>query len=210
MAKGYWVAQVDVRDLEPYKNYVAALQDVLRKFGGRYIARAGEAKVVEGKARSRVIVIAFSSYQAALDCYRSSEYAKAIPLRKPHADVDLMVIEGYDGVQPPQRPMPSAAATRKGYWIGHIDVTDPEGYKAYTVADMEPFGKFGGHFLVRGGLREVMEGKFRGRTVVLEFPSHEAALACYRSDDYQAAKKLRDGRAEADLAVLAGYDGAQP
>ena len=106
--------------------------------------------------------------------------------------------------------MPPANAAKKGYWIGHIDVTDPEGYKAYTVADMEPFGKFGGHFLVRGGVREVMEGKFRSRTVVLEFPSHEAALACYRSDDYQAAKKLRDGRAEADFVVLAGYDGGSP
>ena len=26
----------------------------------------------------------------------------------------------------------------KGYWIGHVDVTDPEGYKAYMAADMVP------------------------------------------------------------------------
>ncbi len=210
MARGYWLAQVDVRDPEPYKNYVAALQVVLRKFGGRYVVRAGETEVVEGKARRRDIVIEFSSYQVALDCYRSGEYAKAIPLRKPHADVDLMVSDGYGGVQPPQPSVPPATAAKKGYWLAQIDVADPEGYKAYTVADMEPFGKFGGHFLVRGGVREVMEGKFRSRTVVLEFPSHEAALACYRSNDYQAAKKLRDGRAEADFVVLAGYDGQQP
>lgn len=100
MAKGYWLAQVDVRDPDNYKNYVRALQDVLRKFGGRYVVRGGQNEIVEGKARSRVIVIEFSSYQAALDCYRSPEYAKAIPLRKPHADVDLLVIEGYDGQQP--------------------------------------------------------------------------------------------------------------
>jgi uncharacterized protein (DUF1330 family) len=42
---------------------------------------------------------------------------------------------------------------------------------------------------------------------VLEFPSYEAALACYRSDGYQAAKKLRDGKAEFDLVVAEGYDG---
>ncbi len=98
----------------------------------------------------------------------------------------------------------------KGYWIGHVDVTDPEGYKAYMAADMVPFGKFGGRFLVRGGTREVVEGEVRGRTVVLEFPSYEAALACYRSPDYQAAKKLRDGKSEIDLLIVEGYDGPQP
>jgi hypothetical protein len=65
--------------------------------------------------------------------------------------------------------MPPAAAARKGYWIGHVDVTDPEGYKAYMTADMVPFGKFAGRFLVRGGEREVVEGKVR------------AALSCSSS-----------------------------
>jgi uncharacterized protein (DUF1330 family) len=100
MAKGYWLAQVDVRNPDSYKHYVAALQDVLRKFGGRYFVRAGRCEVMEGKARGRIIVIEFSSYQVALDCYRSPEYAKAILLRKPYADVDLLVVDGYDGPQP--------------------------------------------------------------------------------------------------------------
>ena len=72
-----------------------------------------------------------------------------------------------------------------------------------------PFGKFGGRFLVRGGTREVVEGKVRGRTVVLEFPSYQAALACYRSPDYQAAAALRKGKAEFDLIIIEGYDGPQ-
>jgi uncharacterized protein (DUF1330 family) len=54
-----------------------------------------------------------------------------------------------------------------------------------------------------------MEGSARDRIVVLEFPSFEAALACYRSPEYQAAKKLRDGKAEADVIVTEGYDGAK-
>lgn len=77
------------------------------------------------------------------------------------------------------------------------------------VADMMPFGKFRGRFLVRGGRREVTEGKARSRTVVLEFPSYDTALACYRSSDYQEVKKLRDGRSEADLVIVEGYDGAK-
>ena len=93
---------------------------------------------------------------------------------------------------------------------GHVDVTGAEGYRAYAIADMAAFGKFGGRFLVRGGARELPEGRLRSRSVLLEFPSYQAAVACYRSPDYQAAKKLRDGNADVDLLIVEGYDGPQP
>lgn len=98
----------------------------------------------------------------------------------------------------------------KGYWVVRADVTDPEGYKAYTVADMAAIGKHGGRFLVRGGSFELCEGAARSRNVVIEFPSYQAALACYRSPEYQAAAALRKGKAEFDLVVIEGYDGPQP
>jgi uncharacterized protein (DUF1330 family) len=101
MAKGYWLALISVHDPDSYKHYMAALQDVLRKANARYVARAGQAEVMEGNARTRVVVIEFPSYQAALDCYRSPECAKVRALRAPPvADVDLLVVEGYDGQQP--------------------------------------------------------------------------------------------------------------
>ena len=98
----------------------------------------------------------------------------------------------------------------KGYWIVRADVTDPEGYKAYVAADMPAIGAFGGRFLVRGGKFELCEGQARSRSVVLEFPSYEAALNCYRSSAYQAAAALRKGKADFDLIVIEGYDGPQP
>ena len=99
---------------------------------------------------------------------------------------------------------------KKGYWIVRADVTDPDGYKAYMAADMEPIGKHGGRFLVRGGSLELCEGAARSRSVVIEFPSYEAALACYRSAEYQAAAALRQGKAEFDFVVIEGYDGPHP
>jgi uncharacterized protein (DUF1330 family) len=75
------------------------------------------------------------------------------------------------------------------------------------AANQAPFGAFGGRYLVRGGTREVPEGKARERIVVVEFPSFEAALACYRSGEYQAAKKLREGKGVLDMAVVEGYGG---
>ncbi len=100
MAKGYWIANVDVRNPEGYKLYVAALPDIFRKYGGRYTTRGGKTEVVEGKARSRIVIIEFPSFEAAMTCYRSPEYAKAIALRQAAADADLIVIEGFDGPQP--------------------------------------------------------------------------------------------------------------
>jgi len=79
----------------------------------------------------------------------------------------------------------------KGYWVGRVDVIKPEGYQAYGVALAEVLRKYGAKFLVRGGTFEAVEGKARGRNIVLEFKDHATALACYRSPDYQAAAALR-------------------
>lgn len=66
----------------------------------------------------------------------------------------------------------------KGYWIAHVDVTDPEGYKAYVAANGVAFAKFGARFLVRGGRGEVKAGSARQRHVVIEFKDYATALAC--------------------------------
>ena len=98
----------------------------------------------------------------------------------------------------------------KGYWVGHVTVTDPEAYKAYVAANAKAFSKYGARFLVRGGQYASVEGMARQRHVVIEFPSYEAALACYRSPEYQEALRLREPASEADIIVVEGYDGPQP
>jgi uncharacterized protein (DUF1330 family) len=98
----------------------------------------------------------------------------------------------------------------KAYWIGRVDVTDPEGYKEYVAANAAAFSKFGARFLVRGGLFQTPEGGSRSRNVVLEFADYATALACYHSPEYAAAKAKRMGRAEADMIIIEGYDGPQP
>lgn len=100
MAKGYWIARVDVADLDQYKKYVAANAVPFKKYGARFLVRAGTFESMEGTNRSRNVVIEFPSYQAALECYRSPEYQEAVRLRLPASEGDLIVIEGYDGPQP--------------------------------------------------------------------------------------------------------------
>ena len=207
MPKGYWIPHIDVSNPEGYKAYMAATPAAHEKYNGRALVRGGTQQVVEGKGRSRNVLREFPDYATALACYGSPEYQSAKPLRLPHSQCDFVIIEGYDGVQPHRSTKPPATAARKGYWLVHVDVTEPEGYKAYMAADMVPFGNFGARFLVRGGAHEVVEGKVRARTVVLEFPSYRAALDCYRSADYQAAAALRKDKAEFDLIIIEGCEG---
>lgn len=97
----------------------------------------------------------------------------------------------------------------KGYWIVRVDVEDPERYKAYVAANAEPYKKYGAHFLVRGGRFEGLEGASRSRNVVIEFPSYDAAVACWKSPEYQAARALREPVSTLDLVIIEGYDGPQ-
>lgn len=98
----------------------------------------------------------------------------------------------------------------KGYWIAHVDVTDPEAYKDYVAANAAAFTKYAARFLVRGGDFETVEGAARARNVVIEFPDYAAALACYRSPEYQHAKALRSAASDGDVIIIEGYDGPQP
>jgi len=101
-------------------------------------------------------------------------------------------------------------AMAKGYWVAFADVTDPEGYKAYVAENAIAFKTYGARFLTRGGPYEVPEGSARSRCVVIEFPTYQAALECYRSPEYATAMALRQGKAAVDLAIVQGYDGPQP
>ena len=100
MAKGYWVGRIDVSNEEGYKPYAAANPAIFKKFGAKFVVRAGKFECPEGESRARNVVIEFPSYADAVACYKSPEYQANIKVRKPHAIVDLLIIEGYDGPQP--------------------------------------------------------------------------------------------------------------
>jgi uncharacterized protein (DUF1330 family) len=100
MPKGYWVISGEVADPEGYKAYVAENANAFAKHGARFLARGGKSEVVEGRGHSRTVVIEFKDFDPALTCYRSPEYAKAKELREGRADLNIAIVEGYDGPQP--------------------------------------------------------------------------------------------------------------
>jgi uncharacterized protein (DUF1330 family) len=92
----------------------------------------------------------------------------------------------------------------KGYWIGHISVTDPEKYEEYKSANAVAFSKYGGRFIVRGGNFKCVAGKARERHVVIEFDSYTKAIECHDSPEYKAASELRDTYSENDIIIIEG------
>jgi uncharacterized protein (DUF1330 family) len=94
MPKGYWIARVDVRDPEGYKDYVATAKPAFERFGAKFLARGGAHDVVEGPGRARNVVIEFDSMAAARDCYNSPEYQAAKLIRQKFADGEIVLVEG--------------------------------------------------------------------------------------------------------------------
>jgi len=90
------------------------------------------------------------------------------------------------------------------YWIAHVTVTDDEAYAEYAKRAGPAISAHGGRFLARGGRCVGLEGKLRPRNVVVEFPSVEAAEACYRSPAYQEALGFAVGASDRDLMIVEG------
>jgi uncharacterized protein (DUF1330 family) len=93
----------------------------------------------------------------------------------------------------------------KGYWIVQVELKDPEKYKSYMAATAQPFKHYNARYLVRGGRFENADGTSRARHAVIEFPSYADALACWKSPEYQEARKLRLPVSTMDVVIIEGY-----
>jgi uncharacterized protein (DUF1330 family) len=96
MAKGYWIAQMDVHDAQTYDTYRAANAKPFADFGAKFVVRGGPQSVAEGTWRSRTVVIEFASYADAQACYDSDAYKSAKEIRLPASEGSLVIVEGYD------------------------------------------------------------------------------------------------------------------
>ena len=92
-----------------------------------------------------------------------------------------------------------------GYVIAQISVTDPDAYPAYVARVGPTVDQFGGEFLVRGGRAECYEGTPPGeRTVVIRFPSYEAAHNWYHSKEYAPIRQMRMAASTSVQTIVEG------
>ena len=91
----YLIAQINVTNEESYKDYLAKVTDIVHKFGGEYIVRAGKFETVLGKWNfKRNVVIKFPSVEKAREFYNSDEYKPVRKIRIENSECNLIIIEG--------------------------------------------------------------------------------------------------------------------
>jgi uncharacterized protein (DUF1330 family) len=98
------------------------------------------------------------------------------------------------------------AGTRmSAYLIANLTINDPDRYSQYEDAFMAVFETYNGKVLAVDENQEVLEGDYdRTRTVLIEFPTHEDAMAWYESEAYQEIVKHRWASSDAVVIMIEG------
>ncbi|WP_106399814.1 DUF1330 domain-containing protein [Actinocorallia populi] len=95
----------------------------------------------------------------------------------------------------------------KGYVLLTEAIEDPEGMAAYERASVPTLIQGGAAILAVDDSPRLLEGEWHGtRTILLEFPSVEAARAWYESPEYAEAKPLRQAAATSNAVLLTGFE----
>lgn len=92
----------------------------------------------------------------------------------------------------------------KGYLVANIRVTDQDKFQEFSGMAGPAIKKYGGKVLARGPDADRLEGGVRGIVMMIEFESKEAANIFYHSEEYQAAKAVREKCSDTDLMIIEG------
>ena len=95
---------------------------------------------------------------------------------------------------------------KKGYWINaYRSISDESALKAYGALALPAVEAFGGRFLTRStGQIQAHEAGLQLRTIVVEFPSYDNALAARESEAYQKALQALGSGAKRDVRIVEG------
>ena len=92
---GYLIAQINIINDEPYKEYIRQTSPIIKKYQGEFLIRGGRFENVLGKWEyARTVVIKFPSYETALNWYHSDEYKPVKKIREENSEGNVIIIEG--------------------------------------------------------------------------------------------------------------------
>ena len=203
--KAYLIARIDITDPDgaktSYPKYVELAGPAYKAHGARFLVRGGTAHPMEGPARARNVVIEYASMAVGRACFGSDAYQDARKHRMAVAHSDIVLVEGVAATPSATEAVSSG---HKGYWIARYDVRDPEAFMTYAQAGAPAFQQYEAVFLARGGAYDALEGETRGRNVLIEFPSVQHAIDCYKSDTYQKAREHRLPVSTGEIVIVDG------
>lgn len=98
MPKGYLIAELEVTNSAGYEEYRRQVPATIAAYGGRYVVRAGDARLLEGHGGpGRMVVLEFDSPERAMAWYNSPEYQAILPHRLNNSTGRAIIVAGYDG-----------------------------------------------------------------------------------------------------------------
>jgi len=91
-----------------------------------------------------------------------------------------------------------------GFVFADVTWTDQEGRREYIELFGPSLAAHGGEVLAASGDVEVMEGDWEpgAVTVLISFPTREAALTWYRSDEYSRPLEIRKRSSHSRVMIL--------
>lgn len=93
----YVIVNVHTEHPEEYEHYKEMAQKTVTQYGGRYLARGGQMKTLEGSWEpTRIVILEFPSYEKAHEWWHSDDYAPAKALRQRLSTTDLLIVDGYN------------------------------------------------------------------------------------------------------------------
>ena len=95
----YWLARCKINDPVEYKKYTDQVPEIVRKHGGKVLARGGSYQIMEGTDKyHRFVVIEFPTLEQAVKCHQSPEYQAAAAFRRAPGvgEVEQVIVESGD------------------------------------------------------------------------------------------------------------------
>jgi len=92
---GYLIAQINIKNENPYEEYKKLTAPIVKKYGGEFLVRGGRFEKVLGLwDYERTVLIKFPSYEKALKWYNSEEYYPVRKIREDNSEGNVIIIEG--------------------------------------------------------------------------------------------------------------------
>lgn len=210
-AATFLIASLDIEDFDAFMGgYGNAAPPTVLDAGGVVYAASPSVEVLEGEyMQNWTVLIRFPSEDAATSWYASPEYQEAIPLRHAVTDTSTSKLLFAPAFSPEPDPTSPAGAT---YMFASLDVSDFDALmNDYGAAAGPTVSAAGGEVVIATPQVTLLEGEYtQNWTVVIRFPSAEAANQWYASDAYQAAIPKRHAITDVEASHLMFVPGFAP
>ena len=90
----YFIARIDVSNPEEYGKYASKTLEIVKKFGGRFLVKAGAFEQVEGSGPDRHVVVEFPDRKTARAFYDCPEYREILPVALANSTRDVVIVDG--------------------------------------------------------------------------------------------------------------------